>query len=66
MASLLSVVPIEGTSFSCLTKIKSSTGTELDAQLISTDARVFVFWRNDVNIGQNGMNMEVFFKATPP
>ena len=56
----------EGTSFSCLTKINSPTGTENDVHLISTDARVFVLWRNYVNIGEDGMNMEVFFRATPP
>jgi hypothetical protein len=56
----------EGTSFSCLTNVKSSTGTENDVSLISTDSRLFVFWRNYVNIGEYGMNMEVFFRATPP
>ena len=57
----------EGTSFSCLTKLeKSLTDTIRDVDLISTDVRQFVLWRNYVNVGEEDMNREVFFTATPP
>ena len=57
----------EGTSFSCLTKVeKSLTDTIRDVDLISTDVRLFVLWRNYVNVGEDDMNREVFFTATPP
>ena len=50
----------EGTSFSCLTKLKSS-GLAMDTQLISTDARTFIFWRDYVKL-----TSDVLFTATPP
>jgi len=50
----------EGTSFSCLTKLKSS-GLAMDTQLISTDARTFIIWRDYVK-----MTSDVLFTATPP
>jgi hypothetical protein len=57
----------EGTSFSCLTKVeKSLTATIRDVNLLSTDVRLFVLWRNYVNVGEDDMNREVFFTASPP
>ena len=57
----------EGTRFSCLTKVeKSLTDTIRDVDLLSTDVRLFVLWINDVNVGEDDINREVFFRTTPP
>ena len=49
-----------GTSFSCLTKLKSN-GLAMDTRLISIEARTFIIWRDYVK-----MTSDVLFVATPP